>query len=50
MIVLHQYKSDDSKYIEMTLNIDLKCITERADQWLVTFNPNKTEVLFCSLI
>jgi hypothetical protein len=42
--------SDDSKYIEMTLNIDLKTITEWADQWLVTFNPNKTEVLFCSLI
>jgi hypothetical protein len=42
--------SEDSKIIEMPLNIDLNTLTEWANQWLLTFNPNKTEVSFCSLI
>ena len=41
---------NDVVYIETTLNEDLKIITKWAKQWLVTFNPKKTEALFCSLL
>jgi len=41
--------SDSVQTIETTLNHDLQRVTEWANQWLVNFNPSKTEVLFLSL-
>ena len=31
-----------------SLNTDLKCIEEWADQWLITFSPAKTKLMTCS--
>ncbi len=39
----------DSTFIENTLNADLQSITNWSKQWLVQFNPNKTEAIFFSL-
>ena len=41
--------SNDIEYIQLTMNQDLNTITNWARQWLVQFNPSKTEVLYCSL-
>ena len=38
--------SDNIGYIETTLNHDLLTISNWAQQWLVNFNPSKTEVMF----
>lgn len=40
--------SSDIKYIEHILNNDLKEISNWSKQWLVNFNPAKTEALFFS--
>ena len=42
--------SNDVLSIETLLNSDLQKMTNWAKQWLVTFNPNKTEVVFFSLV
>ena len=41
--------SSDTSVIESTLNNDLKKISSWAKQWLVKFNPLKTEVMFFTL-
>ncbi len=41
--------NSDSAVIETTLNSDLRTVTNWSKQWLVNFNPNKTEVVFFSL-
>ena len=41
--------SNNPSYIETILNHDLEKISEWAKQWLVTFNPSKTEVVYFSL-
>ena len=41
--------SDNIDYIETTLNHDLLTISNWAQQWLVNFNPSKTEVMFLTL-
>ena len=41
--------SSDTSLIESTLNNDLKRISSWAKQWLVRFNPLKTEVMFFTL-
>jgi hypothetical protein len=40
--------SSNINSIEVTLNTDLQKLVEWSNQWLVNFNPNKTEVLFIS--
>ena len=42
--------SNDNEYIQATLNHDLDIISKWATQWLVQFNPSKTEVLYLSLM
>jgi Reverse transcriptase (RNA-dependent DNA polymerase) len=42
--------SEDTNLIEQILNTDLREISTWAKQWLVDFNPNKTEVVFFSLV
>lgn len=41
--------SPSDREIENILNRDLEMISRWANQWLVTFNPNKTEVIYFSL-
>lgn len=41
--------TSDINHMELTLNSDLTNITEWSKQWLVQFNPAKTEVIFLSL-
>ena len=41
--------SPSDREIENILNHDLEMISRWAKQWLVTFNPNKTEVIYFSL-
>ncbi len=41
--------SSEVNHIETTLNTDLNIITEWSKQWLVQFNPAKTEVMLFSL-
>ena len=41
--------SNSIQFIESILNHDLQTITDWANQWIVNFNPSKTEVIFCSL-
>ncbi len=41
--------STDINTIENTLNHDLKELTEWSNQWLVNFNPSKTDVMFFTL-
>ena len=40
----------DTDTIERILNNDLETISQWAEQWLVKFNPAKTEVLFLSFV
>jgi hypothetical protein len=40
--------SNDLNYIESTLYSDLEKMNEWSKQWLIKFNPNKTEVMFFS--
>ena len=41
--------SNNIDYIKTTLNHDLQLISDWAKQWLVNFNPSKTEVIFLTL-
>ncbi|XP_053380289.1 uncharacterized protein LOC128548821 [Mercenaria mercenaria] len=41
--------TSDIASVESTLNDDLNKIAEWSKRWLVTFNPNKTEVVFFTL-
>ena len=42
--------SNDITHIEVTLNKDLNVLNLWSKQWLINFNPAKTEVLFLSLV
>ena len=40
--------SSDIQTIENNINSDLAKLSQLARDWLITFNPNKTEVMFFS--
>ena len=42
------YSSADKHQIELTLNEDLQKLTGWAKEWLIFFNPQKTEVMLIS--
>ena len=44
------YSSQNLNEIENTINRDLQNISSWSRKWLITFNPNKTNVLFFSNI